>query len=663
MPDARLAAIPATADPQVESAAATDVRHWVVPAGADAQIEVWLAPLATEREIADGWKLQDIAVSGEQIRLGVVAPSAADGEQWVELTASEGAVQVHCPVKVPPPVCGRIGEVVRHKPAAELPWRAVVARHAAHTSEPLATSHVPVAPLAVGARPAVVATWLVLLLLLLLAAWRKRVALWTARRKLAQALAVVALGGIAVALLSPHAPLQEAAEMDRATNFFFSEQPTKYGETLAALVLAVDHFVHAGVQTLFVVNAVLATLAVGATLLLTHALFREQPRTLLAGLLLALSPLFLRYAASEQVFSCLILLSGVSLAAWRFWLDVPSPLTLAISVVAAALAMQLRVEWLFFPLAHASLAWVLRARLANRRLALVVAVLALLVLLVPQFLQLAHVLGHAAGSDLHPAGLLPQKVGAAWLLGLWHWSALLVPALAWLAFRARRPSHAAVTRWLLGFYAVLTVVPFVFFSGPGPFAWRMQIVPTALLVPLLAAAPDGLTWLAARWRSLAVALLAVVTLVAHAADVRLVTPPQTEWQFLQQTVPQLPPRALLIAQFGEPPGHFPSYLPWHAGFEWTERDATLPTFDASLPRSDGNHIVYLGLWCWLHDDVAHRAQVNGKRGCKRLREAFTLTPLFEATLAPTAAISQFALPEPGSSYRIGFYRAQARVMR
>ena len=132
----------------------------------------------------------------------------------------------------------------------------------------LPLTHQIVAPVAVGARPVVLATWAVFLALLLSLAWRQRLRLRENLPFLAQALGVVTLGALTILGFAPRAPLHEYAEFNHATEPFFAEWPTAYGETLNALALAVDQVLRQGVPSLFLVNGVLATGAIAAIIAL-----------------------------------------------------------------------------------------------------------------------------------------------------------------------------------------------------------------------------------------------------------------------------------------------------------------------------------------------------------------------------------------------------------
>ncbi len=520
----------------------------------------------------------------------------------------------------------------------------------------LPLTHQIVAPVAVGARPVVLATWAVFLALLLSLAWRQRLRLRENLPFLAQALGVVTLGALTILGFAPRAPLHEYAEFNHATEPFFAEWPTAYGETLNALALAVDQVLRQGVPSLFLVNGVLATGAIAAIIALTLALFADRQRALLAGLLLALSPVCVRYAASEEPFAALTCLVAVSLAAWRVWLDRRKPLLLALSVVAAALAMQLRPDWLLLPIAHLTLARTLRRDVTSSRRALGLAALVLLALLSPQL----WVLAHAPQRAPHFVGLLPQKVGAGWLLFHWRWTSIAGLVLVWLALRARPRAEGQTTQWLLAFYAGATVLPFAFYASPGPFTWRMQILPSALLAVLLADAPRGLVSLPTRWRLPTVVALGALQFATHTSLVRADLPQQQEWRFLAQTVPQLPPAVAITSSFADAAGRFPHYLLDRAALHWQELDASAPQL--AMPPDDQPHVVYLGLWCWMRPQIVHGTQLNGQTACARLRDRYDLRPIAESNIAPSTLIRDFTQPTDGL-YRVGFYWAQRKIAR
>lgn len=607
---------------------------WILPPGTELKAEQWLLPLQQDQEIADGWVLRDIGLNGSQVRLGVThAP--AEERAWLELEPLDSAhVQVKCPPQLANSVCQRVQTLLANR--APTLWQPLAA-------DPPTT----VPPLLRPPRPVILLLWSLLLLLSLVLLPR------LVRLHPQRALGVLGLLLFALLLrlvLSPQTLLHEFYHSAIATEFLQDGSVARFGETVQTPALLLHSLTHSGMHALFQVNLLLAVLAVPTWMLLDAVLFGWRPSTWLTGILAAILPMFLRFSACEEPIGALALLVPLSLATWKLWLQTPRPLLLLISLLAATLAMLSRPEFLALPLLHLSLLLMFHRdtwRQTARQPLLWLSIPLAAWIVIPRL-----------------PGLFTERTPHFSLQRLLHLHALLNPhaallllplLLVGLRWSWRHARKQAI--WLIFAHLVLLLTSLPLFLAEGAFADRVQILPTLMLLPLMARTADlGHRVLS---RGFCLLLAAAQFLVALPEIVRMDSAQQQEWQFVQDGVQKLPTQARLLARLGT--GHvgaFPLAVATLAGKRFSALgDPVEQVKHRNWPPPGPDLLVYLGMSCWLRPHDGEATPDVARQACEAVKQHYTLEPLFTRDLAPIAYAPAEHVPAPPAGYTVGFYRA------
>ncbi len=485
-------------------------------------------------------------------------------------------------------------------------------------------------------------------------------------------LALFAIWAAALGLrlgLSPRTFLHEYYHIAETLSAYLThDRPLLYGDTGPALFGLVAHVLgrRAGVEVIFLTNAVLASLAVPAVALLDLGVMGRWSRALCAALLLCVLPEHLRFSAAEDLFVQALTFGLWALALFVLYLRERRLDDVLLCALALSLAMQARPEMLFFPAALVALVLLAEPRswrvlFAWRTL---LALLVLAVLLIPRAVELQKTL-----HDVQSAS--PVLPAAARYLGeLVFFQAQVTPPVYWvlcllgLAWGVRH--KLGYHLWALLLFGGYTLFSLSLFDNP-TYNVRSQLLPTSFLVLIAAGAAP--LWMAAwgRRRSWAWAtgagLLAAVAVLVVLRGKSLITElrdQQLEWAFLERTVPLLPEQGTLLSATENGPREldaFPQFLLQRAGKEYDLFDVRrVAAGEAPWPVPGDDLLYYQGMFCYFtFGDQPPPASLTPP--CEAVHEHYLAQPLFTAEL-DTEGYSwlQYA---PGP-FRIGFFRLQAR---
>ena len=413
-------------------------------------------------------------------------------------------------------------------------------------------------------------------------------------------------------------------------------------------------------RAIFATNALLASLSIPAVIFFDLALFGRWPRALLAGLLVCLLPLHLRFSASEELWIPGILFTLWSLAAWLHFLATRSRLALGVAVLALALAVQCRSELMVLPAFHLLLCLALRPAalrwptLPSRPL---LAGAGLLLLLVSTRLgALLHLWKDAPKSSLPGLGAL--RAGTVLLDAEATAPLLLALAVLGSLYGLRRwPARYA---WLLLLTAAYVVIPLSAFDNR-PCIYRTQMFSVVLACVAAAGVPDLIAAFGRRRFTLPLAwggcaLLALAALWGGRAFVTEHFDQQQEFTFLESVVPRLPVRATLITLADAGGGRFdafPEFL-----LERNVKDFTLHDLEArgvgDLRARPGRPLLfYQGMYCYF-TQTAEPVDPMHKR-CQAIRAHYAMKPLLVRTLHARGYSTMHYARKGQGPYEIGFF--------
>ncbi len=628
----------------------------VLPEGCEPAVLAWLRPLEMDRAVTDQWLLRDIGIDHSRLQLTLEGPAGRRVRATVshvrDAQAGEtlGEVRLDCPAVAPPEVCAALRQGLTRQPRAPLPW--IVAQPAANGRTEMERSGGQFSdrdPTRV-ARGTLIAVWLMFAAALLHVARRH----WRAIPRLALlGVGMVTLLGLAARLaLAPRGLQHELFHAGESLAFLHGTSHFANGEAVPALVNALNAGVDGEDATLFAVTLVFAVLAIPALVWFTWQLTGRRQVALLAGLLLALSPIHVHFSASEEFGIVGLALALVSCAAWLQWLRTPSHATLLLAAASGVLAMQSRPELLLLPLLHLTLLWVLPSPGVLRRRALWFAV-AFAVLAswhVPFDVQVRG--GFPGLSPLAIQHLVPRF---AWLdpeLAVWPMAAWL---LLGLAFALREAPRQAM--WLAGWSLFFAVLLLALYTGAGAYAWRMQLLPVTLGCVLTAWATLALPgW--QRASTAALALTALLQLVAARETVAQPSLTELQYRFQRAHVAVLPPGAAVLAVLSASVDHPPPL----GGLSATGTRLWRDVADPANLQQPAEPLFYLqSAACWLQWPGETRQPRGLHPACQAVHDHFRLQPLAELDLPPTHEPPLQWAPAPGPrGYRIGFYRLLPR---
>ena len=630
----------------------------VLRAGSEQAVLDWLKPLAEDAPIAPGWLLRDIRLDPHQVRLRAEA-TAGKAETWLTLGAPTadpleiplGDVALRCAPDTPREVCSAAANTLNQAHSVPFPWQA-----ATRTLTP-GWSALKASPATAAARVTLLIAW-ILLAFATMRLLRRRWQALQPPRWLPGTLAVVTLLGLGVRLwLSPRTFLHELYHIRETTAFLFGPSEFANGETLPALVNAVDALTGGAEQALFWTNLALATLTVPAATLCDLALFGRPLRALAAGLLVALLPLHVRFSASEELWIAGVLLSLWSLALWLDWLKRAERLSLLGATLATALAMQARPELLLLPAAHALLTlcvlpparWL--PLLRDRRLYAGLLGVAALCWHVPFDLQfragdLPHVvLPTLAGLRLQHH-VLDSRVTSLASLGL------LALGLAWGLRHAPR-----AYLWLVLTSQAWVLLALSMFAPAGAFVLRAQLWPAVLLCLAMAGSAELVAaWWHPRWVLAALALTAGVQLGARTAFLTGLGTQQQEWQFLLDALPRLPEHARVLA-VADPKAldGFPADLLARKGHTFEVLDLAQVDRTGQWPRPAADLLFYQGMFCWFAWQPRAPAPAGLQPACRNALAHYRAAPVRLRRLPGPVSSAPEHAAVGATGFAVGFF--------
>ncbi len=632
----------------------------ILPEACEPAVLAWLLPLRMEHPVTADWLLRDVGIDRARLQLTLVGPAERTIQVVIGHVANEtagerlGDVRLQCPPVVPQDVCLAVKQALSVEPRAPSPWLLQQTRvngaAAVERAEPQFSNRDPTR----AARWTLLGLWIALACLLLELARRRCRAL--SRRAWLGVLSVTLLGAAVRLWLAPRGLQHELFHARESLAFLHGSSGVANGESVPALVNAINALTLGDETTLYGVTLVAAVISIPALVWFAAQLTGQFRVGLLAGVLLAVLPNHVHFSASEEFAITGLALALLSWAAWMDWLTACGPVALGIATVAAVLAMQCRPELTLLPLMHLTLFLAVVPRrdwpavLRRRSLWLAIGVAVLASWHVPM--------------DVHTRGAFPGLSSTAmrqiWLRLVWLDQDLATwPMWAWLlaglAFAFTRATARAL--WLAGWSALFTVVLLSLYAGFGAYAWRMQLLPAAL-------ACVGMAWLveAAPRRAIVVATALALTAGLQLWAVREVVarPSLTELQyrFQRQHIQDLPPRAEILAVLSAPLDHLPRLGGLRAGETRVLHDATDP---ADLPPAGPGLVWLQSAACWVQWSGEVRAPIGLQPACQAVHDRYRMEPIAEMDLPPTDELSLVSALAPGPrGYRIGYYRLKPR---
>ncbi len=445
--------------------------------------------------------------------------------------------------------------------------------------------------------------------------------------------------------------------------------PQLYGETGPALYRFVGTLLGnpESVEVIFLVNAVVASLAVPALALLDLVLFRSRGRALAAAVLLCFLPQHLRFSAAEDLFVVAVTFTLWASALFVHYLDTRRLDDAALAAVALAVAMQVRPEVFLLP--PALVALVLFDRPREWRVLFAWKTLAALgllaALLLPRLVDLSQYFGNS------PAPLAVLPTAERYFAHLIAFDPVVTPPLFWCvaalgaAWTAwKRPGAAA---WLLAIVFGLPLFLLSFFDN-WPSNVRLQLLANVFIVPLAAGVADAWMRGLVRWPRAAaaggVAALAAVALgmlLPYTGFVTELRDQQLEWSFLDRTVPKLPAAGRMLAPLGiggRDLDTFPTFLLERTGKRYAISDArAVARGKQPWPEPSADLLFYQGMYCYFafHDEPEPEPMTAA---CLAVQRRYVLEPL-HTELLHTKGYSSLRYSGHGERpFLIGFFKVK-----
>jgi hypothetical protein len=620
--------------------------RWILPRGAENAVLTWLQPLQDDAPVVADWRLVKIALDEVRLRLCVADPQNHQ-ETCAVVQPSMGKLTLTCDAQLPPPVCARFHEVLEARPLQGSPWQ--------ETAREVPLQERPPPWWFVSARTRAGLAWL-LWLGALLAFLVRLPRPWPVARSAGLA-GTALLAFAARCLWSPQTFLHEGYRIDLHTEFLLTGKPWPYGEGLTAPVLLLHQLTGDGVTAMFWLNLLLGVVAVPFVIVLAGRLFAWNPGVWAGGVLVALSPLLVRWGACEEPGPLLLLMTATASVAWCHWLDRANPgrlPALLLAVASGVLTVHARPEWLPFPLLLLALPWVLRLPLPKRSWRVLIPALLLAgYAIAPLWLDRRGALQHLPNVDL----LVALNVVAVWDSALTSWWYPLL-ALAGVAYGLRQSPRQ--TAWLLLCTVAMTTLALLFFATEGPYAQRMQFVQVAWTALL---AGQAIGWLSSRvavhWQVAAVGLLAVLQFALCLPGIGLQTTQQAQWQVQQDAAHRLPDHAKLVARADGSLDHFPRIALQRAHKSVELLDLTKTLASDAWPTG-GDVYVWLGMACWLAPVPEAPDLATPQATCDAVRQRLVLQPVLEVQLREPPQQPHRHVAMPAGGYRIGLYRVLGR---
>jgi hypothetical protein len=616
----------------------------------------YLAPLALGQPVGPAATLEGVEINQASIALRVVEQQGAtvhvvtlEPRVGILTSSSKGAV-VRADAGTPPSVLDAVRSAVEHADPGLWPWEEAQSDRDQQPGGKERAYH------GSPGETAALLTWASLLVASAVLAFRR----WRRGRPPRWALgALLAVTAVSLALrlgLSPRAFLHEYYHIAVMQPFLFgSDDGMPYGLAGPVLYRVIEGLVGGQERTLFLVNAVLASLTIPAVVWFDWVLFRRWSLALLAGLGVCLLPLHLRFSASEELWIPGILLAFGSLAAWGYWLREGDRWALAVATFALALAMQSRAELAVLPLAHAGLVVALEPRKrwlsTYLRRDTLVALAGLCILLAPW------VVASYRTAWMHPTPSLRDlpdlSVCVALLRGEATPRALLVLLAFGAAWGLRGP--ARTYGWLLALAAAYVLIPLSGFNNV-PCIYRTQMFSVALVAVAAASAPFLVEGRSRRRWVLPAAVAATAFIFVHGLLVRVpfvrgLGDQQQEFAFQEKTVPDLPAEVQLIsATFLDA---FPTFLAERHGKQIRVIDFETVGLGTPWPEPSPGLLFYQGMHCYFSQKPVPPGPML--RRCQEIREHYEMQPLFERTLKGPGYSQMTYVPSKEGPFDVGFY--------
>jgi hypothetical protein len=405
-------------------------------------------------------------------------------------------------------------------------------------------------------------------------------------------------------------------------------------------------------ETIWTINRLLGACAVPLLYALLRTRFADPLAAVAGAAALAMTPLLVRFSASDAPYIALCAAFLGALVAYDRFLVTRSAGALALAAGLLTAAMQLRPEgaWLAVPAALVALGHPLPDWATLRRPAVIACVLAVAALnAVPTLIA---VTDHAPGGYAQRFVLVGSAMGSPWIVASMTprpLAALLIPG-ALAAFYWRRPG-------ILWLAATLVADPIDFTAAAphGHFANARYHIPAMYLAcGLIGLGAAALVRLAVRAlpraRVAATALAIAVVGLAAAPGLDLLQrmwAPQLEYEFFRDQLRHVDRRCTLVTLAHTPDAGFAPFGPLVPG-----RMLDITEF-LNDPR--GDCVIYYRCGNCYSSSLDASRNLPMHPTCRAMEEQFRLEPIAEAAIP--------ALPYRGETYSrdplpIGFFRVQ-----
>jgi hypothetical protein len=478
------------------------------------------------------------------------------------------------------------------------------------------------------------------------------VALWRSRQQLVTRDAVPLLLLTALALLlraiayGGPADIREVIGDTRASRGGF----IVFNQLVYAVLPPID-------ESIWAVDRLCGALSVPLLYVLVRKRFADPLIALGAATALAVTPLLVRFSASDTPYIPLCAAFLGALVAYDRYADRPAPSTLALAFGLLTAAMQLRPDgvWLLVPTALLVLARPLPPWRALSRPAAIACAFAFVV--INALPVVVSVTGHAGGGYLEAFVLFGTLYGSPWAV-----PAMTPPSLALLVVVGAVAALAYGRAGILWLAATLVADPINFpaDSALGHYANARYHIPAMYLACALigigAVAPIRIFGRIVR-REIVPSprlALAVVALIALAAVPRLdllwhMWTPQREFAFFRAGVAQLEPECRLVTLA----------LTRDAG--WVPFDYLVPQRLVDIPEfladpRDGCAIYYRAANCYSGSLDLAPPNYDIHPSCRDIERQFRLEPILEAQLPADPYRDEHYVRDP---LPVGFYRLSA----
>lgn len=612
------------------------LRTWNIAPGQEREVVQWLGPLTDGAQLPGNVHISGVQIAQNHLQLELAGENSPIGLVTLTPVGQPLELQTALPPNLPPDLANFIRNGARHLP---LPGPFAL-------SQPQLRPP-PLVPWTILAAGYATLRFFSLLTLLFSALWFWRT---QPKQRLPYALLTI-LAALLRWKLSPPTFLHELYHVDESLSSLAGQPGFFNGYAGPALYSALVPWLHMNPAPIFAIHLVASTLCVPLLGRLAAHVWQNPQAGYVAALLLAFSPLHLRWGMAEDQWILGTFWALLALTLWLEALQTDYLLPLLLALLATSLGLQTRPELLPLPLLLLLLArgqvrvWVRRPRVWLCLLLATLATWPLLLLLLhrpdPPPATLEHLLA------------LPHL--SQWLDPTWTPLPLLwfsVLALV-LALVSRRVDVLLLTLAAL----VWTGIPLLFFGSPGPFLQRTQLFPTALLLVLAAGAlPNLLNTLPLRLWLAGLVFLLSLALHDRLQPVTQLFAQQREWEFLHANVMKLPLTQQLLAPAGNFPDRFPIALfAQHPPPELVNQDLALA--QNRWPEPGQKTLYYQSMACFIADQYGRPPPAGQHPRCQAVQDRYVLEPVLTTTLdAPGDLPLWHSLP---GHFPVGFWRLKA----